>query len=1572
MKAAKRILSGMLAVLLFCSGLSVPGISGIFAVHAAQNVALNKPVWGSALEVEGKWGPEFAVDGKNDENNRWSGGFMKGAHDTSDQWLVIDLKAEQTKVTSIEVAFHLKVWATKYEIQTSDSREEDSKWETLHSIEREASGSNQVTDTFLASELSGISSLKRYVRFYFTELNSQAGGDAISVREITIMGTQSGSVVSAQDVLNEISKLSIGVQDNKLEIPSVSDDYDVQVYGSEVDRIIGDDGSVSPYRIGGRSFQVILQAVNKANASDTAKKSFTVMDPGNTDRYPSLFPKLASQNPRPDVLPAIQEWYGYEGDFILAKDAKIIVNDAAGVGLMDVAQEMRQDLQEICGFAPDIQTGKSGSAGNIYLESLAQDIYGTGEEGYFLVNGNQGIQIYSSARTGVLYGTVTVEQILYQDAEHTHVPKGVIRDYPLHHMRGIMFDVARIPTRLPFLQDYTRIFKWYKLNAMQMHLNDNQWSEPAYSPNYSDWEKVDASHRLESVLFPSLALQKSKYEQPGDREGRFDYYYNTHTKTGGELYYTKEEYRALEQVAGARGVKLIAELDTPGHSAAYNKYVHDNQTEVITSLVNHGYLERADYLNEDGTVKDGVSFAIHNPKNFELLSINENSADAATAQNARNAKIFIKALFDEYLGNIDGIEPLFTTDMVSAGVDEYWDKKDSNIGAAFGSYMNELYEQISKPKTGGDKDVIMWGALNAFPVSSSVNKNIILEIWNGRGEDVPLARIADGFQVINLPQTYLYTTPGRYHKDMVREEYIYYNWEPELFDGGQRADKGEPQLKGAMAALWGDENREGITEADLHERYLRLAAILSEKTWGGIEEKESFLDYEQKFDRLKAGPLTQIANQIESKTNIVLEYDFNNLSKDGATIYDSSANGYHGSVTGGKKAVIGDAAMLRFDGNTTIETPLRSLGYPYTMSFDIYLDDLEDNTKESALFSGYDGRLLVAGIDGELSLNRSYFAQTFGYAVPQGEKHRITVVGTYQATKLYVDGIFKKLLYAKASDPDQGGSLGTNTQATTDAQDNFRTTFVFPLDCIGKGFTGYLGNIRAYNKALSTEELAAQGEIGAQQVDVARNRGAYTDGINRTYLKRGENLAGSDSMRLYPAWKATDGDGHVAGASGVCVSNESRWNSSGADADFLMVDLGRPREIDGVSIDWEAGRYAASYQIMTSLDAKNWTQVKSITGNNSAQTTDRFTRTTARYVKMQGLERKEGADEYAIYEIKVYANADKTKLAQFCKTAGDILALEGIGWETKGISPYEAYAFANAVQSDVMAGQEEIDEAVKSADEALVAWLGQLLQKEAADAALLLPYESSYTKESFGSFKTAYEAANGASAGSMQELHGRLTSLRTAKNQLVKAPGTGQNPGTSDEGQKPPVVKTALLAPAVTSVKSQKTGVKVDFQPVAHASAYQLYRKIGSKTVKVGGAVTKTTAFDANPAGGKKMAYYVVALAGADQEYLDSAAGTAKSILLPQSPKSVSAAQAKGKKSVTVKWSKVKKASSYLIYRAQGKKGAYQKIATVRGKTSYRDSKKLKKGKTYYYKVIAVSDKKYSPMKAAKKSVRIK
>lgn len=58
-----------------------------------------------------------------------------------------------------------------------------------------------------------------------------------------------------------------------------------------------------------------------------------------------------------------------------------------------------------------------------------------------------------------------------------------------------------------------------------------------------------------------------------------------------------------------------------------------------------------------------------------------------------------------------------------------------------------------------------------------------------------------------------------------------------------------------------------------------------------------------------------------------------------------------------------------------------------------------------------------------------------------------------------------------------------------------------------------------------------------------------------------------------------------------------------------------------------------------------------------------------------------------------------------------------------------------------------------------------------------------------------------------------------------------------------------------------------------------------------------------------------------------------------------------GKTNVKIKWSKVEGANGYTVYRSTSKDGKYKKIGTTTSK-SFKDTT-AKKGKTYYYKVVA-------------------
>lgn len=1219
------------------TGVSIREIEIMGKQLVTGNISLDKSVEVSTVEnaMPQNVG-DNTVDG--DSATRWSSEKMKENGITDDdaqtaQWLVIDLGTDQSVVDDIKIDFYLKVWATKYRIETAASRDAES-WTTVAEVDRTSSdGADDQTDTFSGNQLL-TTDLQRYVRFYFEKINVNAGGTGVSVREITINGTQPyvstpGESMTAEEVMQGITEIpALTADSTKVELPDVPEGFEIAVIGSDKEQVISNDGVITDRNIGDREVTILVEVSsvteNDEEEADTARKNFTLTVPSKNAFYPEYFPAVDNPNSKPAVIPTLQEWYGYEGNYTLSAESRIVINDAANVGLQAAAENMQGDLEEFAGVKPEIVSGTAAdaSSADIYIESQTEDIYDTGDEGYFMTTDENGVRIYSSTYTGALYGTVTAEQILWQDDGNDNIPCGVIRDYPDYEIRSVMFDVGRIPHRLQYLQDYTKILTWYKMNEFQLHLNDDFTYSPEGLPSGSEWNGM---HRLESDAFPSLTENQAYTGE------RFEYFNEVY----GDPVYTKDDYRNLEDMANAGGIDLIPEIDTPSHSNAYIRYAQENPDEI-------------DWLGP-----------IQSNNNAQMLALDINSSNANEAAKAQTARKFMEALYDDYLG---GDDPVFSGDTVNIGADEYWDKSNPEAYRQYVVFLDELMQKYGKTTR-------MWGALKLFPGETEISPdNIILDIW-ATYEDDPIARLEDGFRVVNFPQPYLYTTPGRDHKDMIVEEWLFKNWDPTIFNGNIRAEAGEPLLLGAKASIWGDEFREGIVEADLHERALRSVAMVAEKTWGGSEKTDDYIAYQETFDRLQEGPGTQIAMTIDSQTDVVADYDMSRTEEtDGTiTVKDSSGNGYDAQVTNGKVVEVDGEMMIEFDGSTVMTTPLQTLAYPYTVSFDVKAS--EGNTEDSLLFSGYDGQLLAKGLDNDyISLNRSFYHQSFDYEIPEDESVTVTIVGTARNTKMYVDGQLVKMLYSS----DSGKS------------DEYFSTFVFPMEEIGENFHGYIGNIKAYNKALEPDMIRTD-TADVTEVNVALNRNAYSERFgNQPDLNTG-------LLKYHPASKATDGDKADAEAEITSTDPNSYWISSNNNSDYLMVDLGEERQVSRVVLTWEGQYTAGGFDIQVSTDGSEWQTVKQVRGNTSSVTEVILdTPAAARYVKMHGVSRN--ANYYGVREMEVYEKVDRSGLSGLLAEVKQVIAdkdLENSGDET-AIALVEAVIPAENAMDNAAAAQKEI------------------------------------------------------------------------------------------------------------------------------------------------------------------------------------------------------------------------------------------------------------------------------------------
>ena len=535
----------------------------------------------------------------------------------------------------------------------------------------------------------------------------------------------------------------------------------------------------------------------------------------------------------------------------------------------------------------------------------------------------------------------------------------------------------------------------------------------------------------------------------------------------------------------------------------------------------------------------------------------------------------------------------------------------------------------------------VWGSLKPFAGDTILPKETVIDVWSLAWED-PKARIEEGYKIVNVPQPYTYITPSRWHKDFMDTQYVYNNWEPNQFNANTFVPLGEPNLLGGKTAIWGDESMEGIVEADLHERLLPAIATISEKTWRGNKEDKDYTEFMKTFNRLDEGPNTEVSREIESNSDVVIEYDFEN----GENALDKSGNGYDGTIQNGEIKEEDSNKYLNFNGNTVIETPLKALAYPYTISFDVKVDELG---KVMNLFSGYEGELKVLE-DGTLAIRRSFYEQNFDYRLKEGEWTTLTLVGTFESLSLYANGEFVQQLH----------SYRRHDNSIISGQE-FLTTFVLPLEKIGEGLVGGMDNIKLYNRVLADEAIAGDENY---KVNLACGKDAYSSSNDLLYTNE---------------WRATDGN----------IKNEgSKWVSKNSDNQWLMVDLGEVKEINEVLIRW--GNPAKEFSIEISEDGYQWNKISTLNNNSENLNSITFGEEMARYVRINCSKRNNNSS-YSVLELEVYGpEKEKGLLGDFNKNGvidlGDLALAskyygeEKIEWDLDGdniITEYEINFISN-------------------------------------------------------------------------------------------------------------------------------------------------------------------------------------------------------------------------------------------------------------------------------------------------------
>lgn len=168
---------------------------------------------------------------------------------------------------------------------------------------------------------------------------------------------------------------------------------------------------------------------------------------------------------------------------------------------------------------------------------------GIKEEGYILEIKDGIITVFSNTPSGAFYALQTLKQLLLQ--ADFMLPEMRIEDYPAYSYRGMMLDVGRYFYSVSDVKKFIDRMALHKLNRFHFHLTEDQ-----------GW-------RVEIKKYPLLT-------QIGSRRSNTNFNNKPH---GG--YYTQEEIKEIVAYCHSKYIKVIPELDVPGHCcsaiAAYSK-----------------------------------------------------------------------------------------------------------------------------------------------------------------------------------------------------------------------------------------------------------------------------------------------------------------------------------------------------------------------------------------------------------------------------------------------------------------------------------------------------------------------------------------------------------------------------------------------------------------------------------------------------------------------------------------------------------------------------------------------------------------------------------------------------------------------------------------------------------------------------------------------------------------------------------------------------------------------------------------------------------------------------------------
>ena len=365
------------------------------------------------------------------------------------------------------------------------------------------------------------------------------------------------------------------------------------------------------------------------------------------------------------------------------------------------------------------------------------------DESYELAITDSGAKLTAPTPLGILQGLQTFLQLVEITPAGFAVPAVTIKDQPRFPWRGLLIDVGRHFIPLDVLKRNVDGMAAVKLNVLHLHLSDDQ------------------GFRVESKRFPKL-----------------------HEMGSDGMYYTQGELRDFVAYAHDRGIRVLPEFDTPGHSRSW--FV--------------GYPELASNPGPYKVDPEGPD-SVTDPTQEGTYKFLDKFVDEM-------AKVFPDAYFHIGGDEVDG-KHWDANPKIQAFIHSHGMKNNQDLQAYFNQRLQKILTKHHKLMVGWDEIL-----------HPDLPKTIVIHSWRGQESLATAAK-----------QGYSGLLSFGYYIDLMWPAARHYAVDPMSDSAATLSPEEKSRILGGEACMW----TEWVTPEILDSRVWPRTAAIAERLWSPQE-----------------------------------------------------------------------------------------------------------------------------------------------------------------------------------------------------------------------------------------------------------------------------------------------------------------------------------------------------------------------------------------------------------------------------------------------------------------------------------------------------------------------------------------------------------------------------------------------------------------------------------------------------------------------------------------------------------------------------------------------------------------